>query len=67
MRAAPARTYDAHVSTTTQSPKPPAPECPTNQVGPCAVCGYPTHRYGHGGNPLCVLCLANVEAARAKK
>lgn len=26
------------------------------RVGPCAVCSHPTHRYGTGGNPLCVDC-----------
>jgi hypothetical protein len=51
---------------TIDRPVPPAPECSPSQVGPCAVCQHPTHRYGHGGNPLCVLCRAEVEAGRAK-
>jgi hypothetical protein len=46
------------------APKPPAPVCPPAQVGPCAGCGHPTHRYGLGGCPLCVVCLAKVEASR---
>lgn len=33
--------------------KAPAPICPPAQVGPCARCGQPTHRYGPGGGPLC--------------
>ncbi|WP_346186380.1 hypothetical protein [Streptomyces osmaniensis] len=48
-------------------PKPPAPTCAPAQVGPCAGCGHPTHRYGHGGNPLCVVCRAPVLARQVKK
>jgi hypothetical protein len=48
------------------TPVPPVPVCAPAQVGPCAGCGHPTHRYGLGGCPLCVLCLAKVEAGRAK-
>jgi hypothetical protein len=47
-------------------PKPPAPECASSQVGPCRGCGHPTHRYGLGGNPLCVLCTRDLEEWRAK-
>ncbi|WP_406263549.1 hypothetical protein OIA45_49045 (plasmid) [Streptomyces chartreusis] len=50
----------------TDRPKPPAPTCPPAQVGPCQGCQHPTKRYGHGGNPLCIVCRAPVEAARAK-
>ncbi|MEQ4608510.1 hypothetical protein ACFWGE_30225 [Streptomyces bacillaris] len=28
----------------------------STQTGPCARCQQPTHRYGHGGNPLCKVC-----------
>lgn len=48
-------------------PKPPAPECPPAYIGPCATCQQPTHRYGTGGNPLCVVCRAPVLARQAKK
>ncbi|MET8585723.1 hypothetical protein ABZX39_33370 [Streptomyces collinus] len=48
-------------------PAPPLPTCAPAQIGPCAHCRQPTHRYGHGGNPLCPVCLAEVEAARAQK
>jgi hypothetical protein len=47
--------------------KPPAPVCPPAQVGPCAGCGHPTHRYGFGGCPLCVVCLAMVVEAQGGK
>ncbi|MFD5848301.1 hypothetical protein [Streptomyces chartreusis] len=47
-------------------PKPPAPTCAPARVGPCAGCGHPTKRYGHGGNPLCVVCRAPVLARQAK-
>ena len=51
---------------------PPAPRsapltCPSDQVGRCARCQQPCHRYGVGGNPLCRAHFAQVEAARAKK
>ncbi|MFJ6791977.1 hypothetical protein [Streptomyces angustmyceticus] len=26
--------------------------CPPKDVGRCAACQQPCHRYGHGGNPL---------------
>lgn len=29
-------------------------------VGPCSGCQRPTHRYGHGGSPLCQWCAAPV-------
>ncbi|MFF8910526.1 hypothetical protein [Streptomyces olivaceoviridis] len=48
-------------------PAPPLPECPPSQVGPCANCQQPTHRYGHGGNPLCVVCRAEVVANQDRK
>lgn len=41
--------------------------CRSDQVGRCARCQQPCHRYGHGGNPLCRACFALVEAARTKK
>ncbi len=47
-------------------PAPPLPTCAPAQVTPCARCQHPAHRYGHG-NPLCSVCLAEVEAARAQK
>jgi hypothetical protein len=49
----------------TDRPKPPAPECAPSQVGLCAKCQHPCHRYGHGGNPLCVLCRKELEEWRA--
>ena len=51
---------------TTDRPKPPAPECALKDVGPCVSCQHPTHRYGHGGNPLCSVCLRPVRAAQKK-
>ena len=61
------RPYDGGMSTPTAAdrPKPPAPECAPSQVGLCARCQNPCHRYGYGGNPLCVLCRRDVEAGRA--
>jgi len=47
---------------TSTAPKPPAPVCPPAQVGLCASCQHPTHRYGPGGSPLCVLCQAALDA-----
>ncbi|WP_180686795.1 hypothetical protein [Streptomyces gossypiisoli] len=44
---------------------PPLPECPPSQVGPCASCQHPTHRYGAGANPLCVVCMRELEVWRA--
>lgn len=41
--------------------------CPSDQVGSCARCYQPCHRYGYGGNPLCRACFAEVDAARTKK
>lgn len=32
---------------------------PASQVGPCARCTTPHHRYGPGGNPLCPTCHTN--------
>ncbi|WDN56148.1 hypothetical protein [Streptomyces clavuligerus] len=46
---------------------PSLPICPTSQVGRCAVCHHPTHRYGHGGNPLCPVCRADLLATQKKK
>jgi hypothetical protein len=46
-------------------PVPPAPECAPSYVGPCTKCQHPTHRYGPGGNPLCVLCRRELEEWRA--
>lgn len=57
----PDRTYDGGMTT----PAPPAPVCAPAMVGPCTGCGHPTHRYGPGGCPLCVVCLAAMEASRA--
>ncbi|MEZ7005655.1 hypothetical protein [Streptomyces sp. AD55] len=37
-------------------PAPPPPECAPWLIGLCAGCLHRTHRYGEGGNPLCVLC-----------
>ena len=50
--------------TTPTAPRPAPPTCPSDQVGRCARCQQPCHRYGVGGNPLCALCRAEVEAAR---
>ncbi|MXM67650.1 hypothetical protein GR925_30500 [Streptomyces sp. HUCO-GS316] len=41
-------------------PDPSALICPRDQVGPCAVCGRKTHRYGRGGCPLCQWCAPPV-------
>lgn len=41
--------------------------CPTDQVGQCALCHAKCHRYGPGGNPLCLSCLALVRVRQAKK
>ncbi len=31
--------------------------CPGDQIGPCAACGRPTHKYGSGArSPLCEYC-----------
>ncbi|MFE9812390.1 hypothetical protein [Streptomyces sp. NPDC005548] len=49
------------------TPTPPAPTCAPAHVGPCTGCGAPTHRYGLGGGPLCVICHAPVLAAQAKR
>ncbi|MEU6331982.1 hypothetical protein ABZ851_32715 [Streptomyces sp. NPDC047049] len=52
---------------TTPTPTPTvALSCPPKEVGRCATCQQPCHRYGHGGNPLCKTCRTNVEAGRAK-
>ncbi|GHB15798.1 hypothetical protein GCM10018777_55990 [Streptomyces albogriseolus] len=48
-------------------PKPPLPECAPSQVGPCSKCQQPCHRYGSGGNPLCVLCRRELEEWQAGK
>ena len=37
----------------------------STQTGPCATCQQPTHRYGHGGNPLCPACRALLPAKKA--
>lgn len=66
----PCSSYHAGMSTPTVAadrPKPPAPECAPAQVGLCAKCQQPCHRYGHGGNPLCVLCRKELEEWRASK
>lgn len=49
------------------TPPPPVAEldpsaltCPGDQVGSCAGCQRRTHRYGHGGFPLCQWCAAAV-------
>ncbi|WP_267894101.1 hypothetical protein [Streptomyces sp. CB02613] len=36
----------------------------STQTGPCARCRQPTHRYGHGGNPLCAKCRAELPAKK---
>lgn len=41
--------------------------CLTDQVGECALCHAKCHRYGSGGNPLCLSCLALVRVRQAKK
>ncbi|MET9078607.1 hypothetical protein ABZX95_42275 [Streptomyces sp. NPDC004232] len=41
-------------------PDPSALVCPGNLVGPCATCQRKTHKYGHGGAPLCQWCAAPV-------
>jgi hypothetical protein len=33
--------------------------CPSDEVGPCATCHRPTHKYGRGArSPLCDHCDA---------
>jgi hypothetical protein len=33
--------------------------CPGDQIGPCAACRRPTHKYGRGArSPLCEYCDA---------
>lgn len=50
------------------TPARPAPlACSPSQVGLCARCRMPCHRYGAGGNPLCATCREAVEVARGKK
>jgi len=49
----------------TDRPKPPAPDCAPAYVGPCQGCQQPCHRYGPGGNPLCIICKRELEAGRA--
>lgn len=39
---------------------------PLADVGACAACGALCHRYGGGGNPLCVTCLAKARARRGE-
>ncbi|MFI8792579.1 hypothetical protein [Streptomyces sp. NPDC055105] len=41
--------------------------CSSDQVGECALCHAKCHRYGPGGNPLCLSCLVDVEAGRTKQ
>nr|WP_260611617.1 hypothetical protein [Streptomyces sp. WAC04770] len=37
----------------------------STQTGPCARCQQqPTHRYGHGGNPLCKACREQLPAKK---
>ncbi|MFE7948189.1 hypothetical protein [Streptomyces sp. NPDC057426] len=53
---------------TTPAPRiTPAPTCPPDQVGLCAKCHKPTHRYGFGGNPLCPVCREAVLAPQKPK
>ncbi|MFI6771154.1 hypothetical protein [Streptomyces sp. NPDC050355] len=40
--------------------------CPSDQVGRCARCQQPCHRYGAGANPLCTVCLAKVREGQQK-
>ncbi|MEU3795944.1 hypothetical protein AB0F07_40265 [Streptomyces fructofermentans] len=53
----------------TSAPPPPLSEpdpstftCSTSQVGPCSGCHRHTHKYGHGGLPLCHWCMATAQA-----
>ncbi|MFC8538025.1 hypothetical protein ACFUJY_29495 [Streptomyces sp. NPDC057249] len=55
------------MTTPTPTKKSTALTCPPSQVGLCARCQQPCHRYGFGGNPLCVTCRSAVEAARSRK
>ncbi|MEU5335550.1 hypothetical protein ACFW91_33850 [Streptomyces asoensis] len=41
-------------------PDPSALTCLGSQAGPCAACQRTTHKYGHGGMPLCQWCAAPV-------
>ncbi|KAB1978514.1 hypothetical protein F8144_39415 [Streptomyces triticiradicis] len=38
-------------------PDPSAMLCSGSQVGPCARCGRPPHKYGQYGLPLCKWCF----------
>ncbi|MGP3991528.1 hypothetical protein [Streptomyces sp. 3N207] len=42
---------------------PAALNCTLSQVGPCAHCRRPCHRYGKGASPLCRTCRTEREAA----
>ncbi|MFI5998534.1 hypothetical protein ACIBAC_42700 [Streptomyces sp. NPDC051362] len=44
-------------------PDPSALVCPGDKVGPCGTCQRKTHKYGHGGSPLCQWCMAPVQEA----
>ncbi|MFJ3249038.1 hypothetical protein [Streptomyces sp. NPDC086782] len=39
-------------------PDPSMAMCRGDQAGPCVTCHRKTHRYGHGGTPLCSWCAA---------
>ncbi len=41
--------------------------CPSDQIGPCATCQRPTHKYGSGArSPLCEYCDAQAVATWGK-
>ncbi|GAA1604702.1 hypothetical protein GCM10009731_65550 [Streptomyces globosus] len=48
--------------TTPTVPRPEPLTWPSSQTGPCARCHQSCRRYGHGGNPLCERCKAEVRA-----
>ncbi|MFE5841994.1 hypothetical protein ACFQ7N_10145 [Streptomyces niveus] len=48
------------------SRRPAGPTCPPGQVGPCARCHQPTHRYGHGANPLCPTCRKRLREGQGR-
>ncbi|MEU5757025.1 hypothetical protein [Streptomyces sp. NPDC047829] len=42
--------------------------CPGDQIGPCAACRRPTHKYGTGArSPLCEYCDAKAAERWGRK